>query len=217
MEQEKTIKYYNERAREYDKVYFRDNPQRQSEIAQLYAMSRRTLADRNVLDIACGTGFWTKIISEKARSITGIDINPATLEEARKKNYLCPIDFIIGDFFDLPFGKDAFDGLLATFVLSHIKRQDINELYNSIRKMVKAGSPVFLCDNNLICEMIPDLIWDKPHINSYKKRRLENGDEYLILKNYFSQEELADRLGNWGTVERIIYFEYYWAVVLTLK
>lgn len=217
MEQDKTIKYYNDRAREYDKVYFRDNWKRQGEIAQLYALSRRTLAGRNVLDIACGTGFWTKIVSEKARSITGIDINPATLDEARKKKYLCPMDFIISDFFNLPFGEDGFDGLLATFVLSHIKRQDIGRLYKSINKTIRPGSPVFLCDNNLICEMIPDLIWDERRINSYKKRQLENGKEYLILKNYFSREELAERLGGWGKVERAIYFEYYWAAVLTLK
>ena len=217
MESDETVEYYRKRAPEYEQAYFRDNPARQKELASLYDVSKRTLAGRNVLDLACGTGFWTRIVSEKAASIVGIDINKSTLLEAKKKTYRCRAQFIRSDFFDLPFSRDFFDGLMATYVVSHVRRQDLDRLGETVRRVVKSGSPAFICDNNPICEMIPGLIWDDSHINSYKKRRLENGEEYMILKNYYDREELVSIFKKWGKVEKLLFNEYYWAVVLTLN
>jgi demethylmenaquinone methyltransferase/2-methoxy-6-polyprenyl-1,4-benzoquinol methylase len=217
MNRDETVKYYQMRALEYDNVYTRDNPGRQEELAELYALSGDTLKGHHVLDIACGTGYWTRIISEQAVSIVGTDINPATLAEAEKKEYKCPVRFVQADVFDLPFTNNEFDGLLTSFILSHIKRQDLECLAQGIAHVIKPGSPVFLCDNNLICEQKPDLIWDNEHINSYKKRRLEDGSEYRILKNYFDREEISEIISPWGRIEKLNFGTYYWSVVLTMQ
>jgi ubiquinone/menaquinone biosynthesis C-methylase UbiE len=217
LERDETVEYYRKRAPEYEQAYFRDNPARQKELANLYDVSKRTLAGRNVLDLACGTGFWTRIISEKAASIVGIDINKSTLLEAKKKTYRCRVRLIRSDLFDLPFSRDFFDGLMATYVVSHVGRQDLDRLGETVRRVVKSGSPAFICDNNPICETVPGLIWDDSHINSYKKRRLANGDEYMILKNYYDREELVSIFKKWGKVEKLLFNDYYWAVVLTLN
>ncbi len=177
MNDDQTIEYYQKRAGEYEKIYFRDNPARQSELAEMYALSGRVLADRQVLDLACGTGFWTRIVSEQARSVTAIDINTAMLAEAGKKRYHVPVHFIRADYFYPPFASARFDALLASFVISHIRRQEMDRWRDIVRQMVQPGSPAFLCDNNLVCEMMPELIWDEEHVNSYKTRRLENGEE----------------------------------------
>ena len=97
------------------------------------------------------------------------------------------------------------------------QRQELGKLNESIRKAVKPGSPAFLCDNNLICEMVPDLIWDDNKINSYKIRQLENGNKYKILKNYFSREELTEIFEDWGEIKQVMFSKYYWAVALILK
>lgn len=205
------------RAGEYDKVYSRDNPGRQEELAELYSLSRGTLKGRHILDLACGTGFWTRLISEEAASIVGVDINQATLVEAEKKTYHCPVRFIQADVFHTPFNAGEFDGLLLTYLLSHLKRQDIDPLAQKIRNIIKPGSPAFVCDNNLICEMKPDLIWDDDHINSYKIRRLENGNEYRILKNYFEKDELIEIFRTWGMIEKLSFGTYYWSAILKVQ
>jgi len=212
---DQTIEYYQKRAAEYDRIYLRDDPARQSELAALYALSLRTLAGRRVLDLACGTGFWTQVVSGAAQSILGVDINPATLEIASHKKYLCPVRFVRGDMFHLPFGSCGGDGLLATFVLSHVRRQDIPHLAGITCRLVVPGSPIFLCDNNPVTEATTEVLWDVARINTYKKRRLENGEQYTILKNYFSREELDTVLAPWGKIETIIYRKYYWAAVVT--
>jgi ubiquinone/menaquinone biosynthesis C-methylase UbiE len=217
MDRDETIEYYENRAGEYDQVYHRDNPGRQEELADLYKQSRSILKGRKVLDLACGTGYWTRLLSEQAASIVGVDINPGTLAEAEKKSYRCPVRFVQSDVLDLPFADDEFDGLLVTFLLSHVKRQDLDKLLRGLIRVVKSGSPVFLCDNNLLCEQNPDLIWDNERINSYKIRKLEDGREYRILKNYFSDDEISNILGRWGKIETLTLGTYYWSVTLSLQ
>lgn len=213
---DQTIEYYQKRAREYDKIYFRNDAVRQSELAYLYALSRRVLLGRRVLDIACGTGFWTRILSDSAHSIIGLDINSDTLEVARDKNYRCPVNFIRGDFLKIDNLPEPVDGLMATFVLSHIRRQEIDDLRDTLSRILEPGAPVFFCDNNLVCEMKPELIPAGDGVNTYKKRILENGEEYVILKNYFDSEELKRIFAEWGTITDFYFHKYYWAVCLRL-
>ncbi len=216
MKADQTIEYYQRRAPEYDKIYFRDNPDRQAELGAMYTASRRALGGRHVLDAACGTGYWTKIVSERAASIVGVDINPGTLAEARRKHYVCPTFLARGDFYHLPFRDRRFTGLLATYVVSHVRREDIGALHDEMRRLVRAGSPVFVCDNNAVCEPIADLIWDDRHVNSFRRRRLENGEEFVILKNYYKEDELAAMFESWGTIEKLTFDKYYWSVTLRL-
>ncbi len=214
MNHDETIEYYQMRAGEYDKVYTRDNPGRQTELAKLYESSRRTLSHRRVLDLACGTGYWTRLVSETAASILGIDINPATLIEAEKKRYLCPVNFIRADLFHLPLARQSFNGLLASYVVSHIRRQDFDLLTSTLKFLLEPGSRLFICDNNPVCESKPDIMWDNEHVNSYKRRTLENGREYRILKNYFEREELEKMFNSWGRIENFTFGIYYWSIAL---
>jgi SAM-dependent methyltransferase len=213
---DRTIEYYQKRAAEYEKIYFRDIPDRQAELAELYQLSAQTLAGKTVLDLACGTGFWAKFLTEQTRYMAGLDINVATLIEAGKKTYPGMFDFVLADITLLPFLIGSFDAALVTFLLSHVKRQEISQLGDQLRSAIRPGSKVFLCDNNLICELVPDVYWDDEHINSYVKRQLENGEEFHILKNYFDKKEVASVLEGWGRIEKLIYKRYYWGVVLTI-
>lgn len=213
---DQTIEYYQKRAAEYDRIYLRDDPARQAELAALYTLSQRTLAGCDVLDLACGTGFWTQVVSGTAKSILGLDINPATLEIAAHKKYLCPVRFIEADIFHPPVNRGVGDGILTTFVLSHVRRQDIAHLGAIVTRLVAPGCPIFLCDNNPITEETTKVTWDDERINSYKERVLENGERYTILKNYFGREELDSVLAPWGRIETILYRTYYWAAVVTV-
>jgi demethylmenaquinone methyltransferase/2-methoxy-6-polyprenyl-1,4-benzoquinol methylase len=210
-----TIEYYRKRAGEYEKIYFRDVPARQAELARLYDMSRRTLAGRVVLDLACGTGFWAAFLSGHTAAMVGLDINMSTLAEACRKQYAGPVAFILADVNRLPVLPGSFDGVLLTFLLSHVKRQEIDTLGALIREVARPQAKIFLCDNNLICELVPEVLWDEAKVNSFVKRRLENGEEYLILKNYFDRDELIERFSRWGRIDEFFFERYYWGVSLT--
>src|SRR5688572_4875365 len=75
--------YYAARAPEYDRVY--EKPERQGDLAKLRALVRETFRGADVVDIACGTGYWTEILAEVARSVVAIDINDSVLQIAARR------------------------------------------------------------------------------------------------------------------------------------
>jgi len=53
--------YYSNRASEYERVY--DKPERQHELEWLRQRVPEILRGRRVLEVACGTGYWTQFIA----------------------------------------------------------------------------------------------------------------------------------------------------------
>jgi ubiquinone/menaquinone biosynthesis C-methylase UbiE len=88
-------KYYSRRASEYEKVY--DKPERQAELAWLRQRIPELLKNRTVLEVACGTGYWTQYIAQSARSVYACDINEPVLEIAREKQLPPKVHFFKAD------------------------------------------------------------------------------------------------------------------------
>lgn len=76
-----------------------------------------TVEDRNVLEIACGTGRFTVMLAEQGANIVGLDISEAMLAQGRAKARAAGLDdhveFMRGDAARLPFPDDHFDTVLA--------------------------------------------------------------------------------------------------------
>src|SRR6058998_1664693 len=68
--------YYSRRAPEYEEIYHRSDPVRQAEQQIIANEVRRLVQDRRVLEIACGTGYWTQFAAETAAHVCGIDSSP---------------------------------------------------------------------------------------------------------------------------------------------
>jgi len=66
--------YYSERAKEYEKVYFRDDAIRQQEQLMISGKLESVFREKNVLEVACGTGFWTPFASEMSLSMLLLSI-----------------------------------------------------------------------------------------------------------------------------------------------
>ena len=76
--------YYAKRAAEYERFY--DKPERQAEYAALRERVAQLLAGRRVLELACGTGYWTKVMAATAAEVTALDLNQEVLDVAASKN-----------------------------------------------------------------------------------------------------------------------------------
>ena len=75
------LAYYAARAPIYDAVYMR--PERQDDIAFFQRHIPERLAGRRVLEVACGTGYWTPGIAARAQSVVATDANEAPMAFAR--------------------------------------------------------------------------------------------------------------------------------------
>ena len=78
-----TRAYYSARAPEYDRVYTK--PERQSDLRAMQQWLPAQLSGRRILEVACGTGYWTQFVAPVARSIVAIDAAPEPLEIARTR------------------------------------------------------------------------------------------------------------------------------------
>jgi len=186
------VKYYRDRAKEYEQVYEWRDPHRQQEQERLGREMREAFKGRSVLDIGCGTGYWTQKIGMTAHRITGIDINEAVLEIARSKTYGCPTEFKAMNAYDMKFPPDAFTGALATFWLSHVHRKDMDGWIDHMHSVLAPGARVFIADNTYIEGVGGRLITKEGDTNTYKLRTLNDGSQHLIVKNYFTADELVE-------------------------
>ena len=73
--------YYAARAPYYDAVYLK--PERKADIAFLAGYLPAAFAGRSVLEVACGTGYWTQHIAPQATHLVATDATAEPLEFAR--------------------------------------------------------------------------------------------------------------------------------------
>jgi SAM-dependent methyltransferase len=76
-----------------------------------------------VLDIACGPGLITCAVAGVARHVTGIDITPAMIDEARKRQRsmgLTNMEWKVGDVTPLPFSESSFSAVITRYSFHHL-------------------------------------------------------------------------------------------------
>src|SRR5258706_13222422 len=74
--------YYSKRAAEYEQIY--QKPERQHELEWLRGRVPQIYRRRTVLEVACGTCYWTQFIARTAAKVHAADINDSVLEIARE-------------------------------------------------------------------------------------------------------------------------------------
>lgn len=206
--------YYRRRAVEYEEIYHRDDPKRRDELEKIASALRDGLADKDVLEVACGTGYWTQLLSRTARSITAVDIAEEMLDIAKMKTYSCPVRFQLGDAFSLPpLEGRPFGGGLANFWLSHIPHSRFGSFVEGFRRQLRSGATVFIADNVYVPGVGGELVRKEGEEDTYKLRELKDGSTHLVLKNYYSRKELLSAFGSYGVEvkpEDVFYGECYW-------
>jgi ubiquinone/menaquinone biosynthesis C-methylase UbiE len=164
------LEYYRKRAPIYDEVYSRPIKQLQDENRLVASRLQDFLAERDVLELACGTGYWTKILSQTANRITAIDLLDEMLTLAKEKQYSCPVIFQKANVFQLPYEDKIFTGALANFLFSHIRKEEIDGFITGLHRVLRKGSRVLMVDNNYIPNFGGTLITKKGDQNTYKLR-----------------------------------------------
>jgi len=182
--------YYKKRANEYEKVHTETSSSRKEELAVIAASMQESLKNKRVLEVACGTGYWTETLSHSAKAITATDAVEEVLDIAKAKAYSCPVSFQKDDAYNLSAKDRSFDAGLANFWISHVPKSRISEFLEGFHSKLERGSTVFLADNVYVPGLGGDLLDRVGEGDSYKNRKLEDGTEHVVLKNYYSKDQL---------------------------
>ena len=216
MEENNIERYYAKRAAEYEEIYRRDDPLRRAEQAKIVEVMTSRLAGCDILEVACGTGYWTQFLSRAARSICAVDSSCEVLSIAKSKKYDCPIEFMLQDAYNLALRPGTFEGGAANFWFSHIPRQRIDGFLKAFHARLEAGSPVFIADNVYVPGLGGEFVERDGDENTYKLRQIEGGSQHLILKNYYSTDELQKIFLSRVDDFTIVYGQCYWWITYSV-
>jgi SAM-dependent methyltransferase len=206
---EELLAYYAHRAHEYEQIYAK--PERQIDLARVRTWLRQALAGERILEVACGTGYWTAEVASVAVAMVATDASPKVLLLAQQKEY--PPDrvrFELADAYTLAHVAGTFTAGFAAFWWSHVPRERQTEFLASLHGRLGAGAKVVLLDNRYVAgSSTPIVRWDAPG-NSYQHRRLADGTEYEVLKNFPTGPDLEAALIPVAQDLNVMEFEYYW-------
>jgi len=98
------------------------------------------LENKTVLDFGCGWGGESAWLATQARKVVGCDINPDSLEDARRfkaTSGLHNLEFAQCGEQSLPFPDQSFDAIFSTNVFEHVMHP--LEILSEIRRVLKPG------------------------------------------------------------------------------
>ena len=201
--------YYAARAREYERIYAK--PERQADLRRLEALIPARFEARNVLEIACGTGYWTQHLVRTARHVVATDLTEETLAVANSKNL--PADkvrFSTADAYNLSPGLGQFDGAYAGFWWSHMKLAECKAFLASLRARLNPGAVVAFMDNLYVEGSSTPIAKSDAEGNTWQLRKLDDGTEHLVLKNFPTEAGLIASMQGFGVNCRYVALDYYW-------
>lgn len=140
------------------------------------------------------------------------DLAPEVLDIARSRQPAAgATEFRTGDAFDLASVRGHVDAAFAGFWWSHVSRDDLPRFLAGLHNRLPLGSPVLLLDNRYVDGSSSPITRTDTRGNTYQRRRLENGDEYEVLKNFPTPLAVqAAVVAADGTNPTIVELPYYW-------
>jgi len=201
--------YYAARAPIYDEVYLR--PERQADLDELRRRIPGWFAGRSVLEVACGTGWWTQLIARVAARMTATDAVAEPLAFARLRPGVQRVSFVQADAFALPDFLGTFDAAFAGLWISHVRVERRREFLSGLHARLAPGAWVVLIDNTEAqCERLPIVERDAAG-NTYQRRTLPDGTGHRVLKNFPSEGELRSMVDGIGANAQYWRGAHFWA------
>jgi SAM-dependent methyltransferase len=189
--------YYAARAPEYDDWWFRRGrytlpPEREAawnaDVAEAEAALEAFAPRGDVVELAAGTGLWTRHLAGLAKRVVALDVNPVVLElNAARVNG--NVEYRLADLFEWR-PAEQFDVCFFGFWLSHVPDERLEAFWQSVRAALRPGGRVFLVDN---VAGDPTHAWKRTdgHVET---RSVADGREFDIVKRHWRPDELAARV-----------------------
>ena len=106
-------------------------------------------AKSRVLSIGCGIGDTELLLANHAAHVTGVDLSPAAIAEARRMAAIRKItnaEFAAGTWQTAEFEEKPFDAVVAIFFLHHLPDRDLAELPNQLARLLRPGGVFYGLD-----------------------------------------------------------------------
>lgn len=134
---------FTRQAAPFSEMHARDD----ADIHQLLIRTAGIAADDEVLDVACGPGLVACEVAKVSRHVTGIDLTPAMIDQARSRQQalgLANLTWAQGDAQPLPFPDGSFSRVVTRYSFHHFT--DPKGVFAEMVRVCQPGGRVTVCD-----------------------------------------------------------------------
>jgi SAM-dependent methyltransferase len=184
-------RYYAERAPEYDDWWYRRGRYElepdalarwQADVAEAEAALETFAPGGVALELAAGTGIWTRKLVRLAERVVAVDANAETLALNTSDAELVRADVFAWE------PGERFDLVFFSFWLSHVPEERFAEFWSLVRAALAPGGRVFLVDSGA---------GDTAHTGTdqadgEETRSLADGRRFRIVKRRWAPRELEE-------------------------
>jgi SAM-dependent methyltransferase len=100
-----------------------------------------------VLELGCGTGYYTKELLQTGARICAIDISPDLLAIARRNIHTERVSFVQENAYSMGFKDNTFDTVVGSSVLHHL---DIDKAMHEVFRVLKPGGQIAFTEPNML-------------------------------------------------------------------
>jgi SAM-dependent methyltransferase len=204
------IEYYRARAAEYDEWFLREgrydrgDAHRARWFAEIATIERALGEERKgarILELACGTGLWTRHLAAADRPVVAIDSSPEVIAINRRRVGARHVRYVVADVFALPLAG-RFDLVFFAFWLSHVPETRFDEFWRALARLVAPGGRVFFVDSLFEPESTA-----RDHgpltASGVVRRKLNDGRFFDIVKVFHEPADLERRVCDLGWAGRV--------------
>ncbi|MEU0600559.1 class I SAM-dependent methyltransferase [Streptomyces sp. NPDC006393] len=187
--------YYRAASAEYDRPYAE-----LEELQRLLTVVDELPVSGDVLELACGTGQWTRKLAARARSVTGVDAAAEVLAIARTRTPFPHVQFRQADLFEWQPSR-RYDTVFFAFWLSHVPPRRWSDFWNAVAALLAPGGKAIFIDDGPAAAASEKGVVDEPVPTVL--RQLDDGTRYRIVKVFRDAQRLADDLTALKWVARV--------------
>lgn len=159
-----------------------DNSQLKMEHFQRYLWARQLVTGKNVLDAACGEGYGSSILAQKAQSVIGLDIDKTSVDWARnkyaKQNNLM---YLQGSIEKLPLEDNSVDVVVSFETIEHVDEEIQKKYLQEIKRVLRPNGFLVMSTPNKAVYSDKYNYKNEFHVKEFYK------EEFLaFLKNEFA-------------------------------
>ena len=111
-----------------------------------YQAAKEYVRGKRVLDIACGSGYGSKILAEAAASVVGVDVAEDAVAYASHYFSTKNASFKVGDGVSIPLGDASVDVVISFETIEHI--QDYERFLDEVKRVLTPGGLLLLSTPN---------------------------------------------------------------------
>jgi len=144
-----------------------------------YAFASQFVKGKKVLDMACGEGYGSNILSREAEYVVGIDIDEKTVRHAHRKYDLPNLKYIIGSVLEVPIkGTKKFDVIICFEAIEHVEEHE--KLLSEVKRLLsKEGIFIISTPNKKTYSEEPCCV------NPFHKKEFYFDEFKNLLEKYF--------------------------------